>query len=55
MRRVLLARITELVELKTFLKLFLVLMRVVVHAFAHGAFKVNEVVLRHRIDYDEAY
>jgi len=40
--------IAKLVELKTFLELLLVLVRVVVHPLAHGAFEIDEVVLRHR-------
>lgn len=49
---VLFAVIAELVELKAFLQLLLILVRVVIHLLAHGALEVDEIVLRHRIDYE---
>ncbi len=47
-RRVLLTMIAELAELKTFLKLLLVLAGMVVHPLAHCALQIDEIVLRHR-------
>ncbi len=49
MRRVLLAVVAELVELKAFLQFLLVLARVVIHTLAHGTFEVDEVVLGHKV------
>ncbi len=41
------AMLAELFQLKTRLDLF-VLLRVVVHLFANGAFQLDEVILGHR-------
>jgi len=43
-----LARSTELIELKSFFELFLVLMRVVIHSLAHSTLEIDEIVLRHK-------
>lgn len=51
MERVLFTVITELVELKAFLQLLLVLVRVVVHPSAHSALEIDEIVLRHRFNF----
>jgi len=44
---VLLAVLAELLELKTLFQRFLVLSAVIVDAFAFGALKFDEVILRH--------
>jgi len=48
-RSVLLTRGAEFIELKTFFKLLLVLVRVIVHPFTHGTLETNEIVLGHKI------
>ena len=47
MRRVLLTGIAELVELKAFLQLLLVLAGVIIHSLTHGALEIDEIILRH--------
>ena len=47
MRRMSPAKLTELFKLQAFFKNFLVLLRVVVHPLALGAFELDHVILGH--------
>ncbi len=44
--------IAKLVELKTFLKLLLVLVRVIIHPLTHGTLEIDKIILRHRLNFD---